>query len=80
MLDHPFQEDLSQLKDSDIDQKLQEVTSKYFIARRLGNQQLLTQLEIFVNIYKEEQSRRYRNRFKKDTDGDLDQLINVDRN
>jgi hypothetical protein len=78
MIDHPFQEDLSQLKDPEIDQRLQEVTKKYFIANRLGNHQLLTQLEIFVNIYKEEQRRRYHERFKKDVDGDLNQLINVD--
>jgi hypothetical protein len=78
MVGHPFQQDLSQLKDNEIDQKLQEVTKKYFIAQRLGNYQLLTQLEIFVNIYKEEQSRRYQSKFKKDIDGDLDQLINVD--
>jgi hypothetical protein len=78
MTGHPFQEDLSQLKDPELDQKLQEITKKYFIAQRLGNYQLLTQLEIFVNIYKDEQSRRYREKFKKDIDGDLDQLINVD--
>jgi hypothetical protein len=78
MFDHPFRQDLSQLKDNELDQKLQEITKKYFIAQRLGNYQLLTQLEVFVNIYKEEQSRRYRDKFKKDIDGDLDQLINVD--
>lgn len=78
MIDHPFQEDLTQLKDTEIDQKLQEITKKYFIAQRLGNYQLLTQLNVFVNIYKEEQNRRYREKFKKDIDGDLDQLINVD--
>lgn len=78
MFDHPFQEDLTNLKDNELDQRLQEVTKKYFIAQRLGNYQLLTQLEIFVNIYKEEQSRRYQSKFKKDIDGDLDQLINVD--
>jgi hypothetical protein len=78
MFDHPFQEDLTQLKDNELDQKLQEVTKKYYIAHRLGNYQLLTQLGIFVNIYKEEQSRRYNSKFKKDIDDDLNQLINVD--
>jgi hypothetical protein len=78
MFEHPFQEDLTQLKDNELDQKLQEVTKKYFIAQRLGNHHLLTQLGIFVNIYKEEQSRRYSAKFKKDIDDDLNQLINVD--
>jgi hypothetical protein len=78
MLDHPFQDDLTQLKDTELDQRLQEITKKYFIAQRLGNYQLLTQIGFFVNIYKEEQSRRYSEKFKKDIDGDLDQLINVD--
>jgi hypothetical protein len=62
-------------KDSD-DATLRQ--KKYFIAARLGNRDLLTQLAIFVNIYKEEMYKRYHNKTKQQFDGDLDQLINVD--
>jgi hypothetical protein len=75
---HPLAADLSELKDSEVEAKLNELTKKYFQAARLGNQDLLTQLSIFVNIYREEMSNRYRKSLKNtNIDGDLDQLINV---
>lgn len=76
---HPLQEDVSQLKDPELDQKIQEVTKKYFMAQRMGNHQLLTQLQTFVNIYRQEQSRRLLTKTQGNKlDDDLDQLINVD--
>jgi hypothetical protein len=36
MIGHPFQEDLSQLKDPELDQKLQEITKKYFYSPTFG--------------------------------------------
>jgi hypothetical protein len=79
MIAHPLASDLSNLKDSEVEAKLNELTKKYFQAQRLGNAELLTQLLIFVNMYKEEMSMRYRKALKStQIDGDLDQLINVD--
>ena len=76
---HPLQEDVTQLKDPELDQKVQEVTKKYFVAQRMGNHQLLTQLQTFVNIYREEQRRRLLTKSQGNKlDDDLDQLINVD--
>jgi hypothetical protein len=76
---HPLQEDVTQLKDPELDQKVQEVTKKYFMAQRMGNHQLLTQLQTFVNIYREEQRRRLLTKSQGNKlDDDLDQLINVD--
>jgi len=40
----------------------------------------LTQLATFVTIYKDELTRRNMIRSRQQLDGDLDQLINVDRN
>ena len=77
-MDHPLQEDLSHLKDTEIESKLQDLSKKYHIAYRMGNKDLLTQVDIFAKIYKEELMKRYNERVKKDFDGDLDQLINVD--
>jgi hypothetical protein len=75
---HPLEGDLSQLKDNEVEEKLYELNRKYFTAYRLGKPELLTQLAIFVTIYKEEMSRRYQLKIKGQLDGDLDQLINVD--
>lgn len=74
---HPLQEDLSKFTDSEIEQKLQEITRKYFAAHRLGSRELLTQLSTFATIYREEMSRRYAAKNKGSLDQDLDKLINV---
>jgi hypothetical protein len=75
---HPFEQDLSSLKDSEIELKLQELTKKYHSAYRLGKPELLTQVSTFITIYKDELSKRYREKMRSSLDGDLDQLINVD--
>lgn len=76
---HPLQTDLTELKESDIELKIQEITRKYFIVARLNNPQVLTQLSIFLTLYKEELSRRNRDRTQTELGNtDLDQLINVD--
>ena len=75
---HPFEGDLSQLKDNEVEEKLFELNRKYFAAARLGKPDLLTQLATFVTIYKDELSRSYMLRSKQNLDGDMDQLINVD--
>jgi hypothetical protein len=75
---HPLEEDLSKLKDNEVEEKLQELSRKYFAAQRLGKPELLTQLSTFVTIYKQELSKRL---LKAQTtyDTDLDQLINVNK-
>ena len=78
MFFHPLEEDLSKFKDSEIEEKLHELTRKYFTAARLGKPELLTQLSTFVTIYKDELSRRLRKASSGQIDGDLDQLINVE--
>ena len=74
---HPFEQNLSDLKDSELESKISELSRKYCQAQRLGNAQLLTQIETFITIYREEMKRRYLTQ-KTDLDNDLDQLINVD--
>jgi hypothetical protein len=74
---HPLQQDLSKFTDSEIENKLQELSKKYFAAQRMGSYELLTQLSTFVTIYRQELSGRYlKNKGQLDTD--LDNLINVD--
>jgi hypothetical protein len=74
---HPLETDLSQLKDQEIENKLLELNKKYHAAVRLGSRDLLTQLQTFITIYRQELSKRYASKLKQGND-DLDQLINVD--
>jgi hypothetical protein len=74
---HPFEGDLSELKDNEVEDRLQDLTKKYFVAQRMGNPQLLTQISTFVTIYRQELSKRYRLKMQSQNDRDLDQLINV---
>ena len=76
---HPLEQDLSQLSDSEVEAKVQELSRKYFAAQRLGKPEMLTQIATFVTIYKQELSRRYLEKSRNDFDGDLDQLINVNK-
>lgn len=76
---HPLESDLGQLKDQELEDKIQELTKKYFTAHRLGKPEMLTQISTFVTIYKEEMSKRHRERMRTSLDGDLDQLINVNK-
>lgn len=75
---HPLEGDLSRLKDNEVEEKLQELTRKYFQAARMGKQEMLTQLSTFVTIYKEELSKRMLAKTQGTYDTDLNQLINVD--
>jgi len=74
---HPLAEDFSELKDAEIEVKVQELTRKFFMTH---NPQVQKQLSLFLDLYQEElRSRRakmwqqqYQNR-----DQGLDKLINV---
>lgn len=76
---HPLEEDLTQLSDAEVEAKVQELSRKYFAAQRLGKPEMLTQIATFVTIYRQEMSRRYLEKSKLALDGDLDQLINVNK-
>jgi len=75
---HPFEGNPQDLSDTDLESKIQDLTKKYHTAYRLGKPELLTQITTFITIYRNEMSRRNREKLKTQLDGDLDQLINVD--
>jgi len=74
---HPLAEDFSQLKDSEIEEKLQELSKKFY---QTHNPAVQRQISLFIELYQEEiRSRRaklwqqkYQNR-----DKELDKLIKV---
>ena len=78
---HPLIEDLSKIKDNELDNKILDLNKKYFIAARAGQGNLCSQISIVLESLKEEQSTRHKkmlmNAIKKD-DNDLENLINVD--
>jgi hypothetical protein len=73
---NPLVDNLSELKDQEIEEKILELSKKYFQAQRLGKIEMLTQIETFIIMYKDERQRRLHAK-KSDLDNDLDQLINV---
>ena len=76
---HPFQEDPKELSDTQLQERISELTRKYHSASRLGSKDLLTQIQTFVIIYRDEVTRRaMTSKIRTDDDKDLDQLINVD--
>jgi hypothetical protein len=77
-MNHPFAPDFTDMRDDEVELKLNELMKKYHMAYRMGNQELLTQLATFVNIYKEELSNRFRAKITQSENGDLGELINVD--
>ncbi len=74
---HPLVSDLTEFKDQEIENKLIELNKKYYVAARLGSQDLLTQLSTVITIYRDELAMRHARKLK-NADGDLGQLINVD--
>ena len=75
---HPLEEDLSKYTIDEIETRLTELARKYNTAMHFGNLGLLTQLQTFVTIYRNELSERHLQQMK-ENDQDLDSLINVNK-
>lgn len=75
---HPLVGDLSSLKDSELEAKINELTKKYFATY---NVDVREQMVMILDTYKEELSNRRRAEYEKmmqSRDKNLDKLINVD--
>ena len=75
---HPLSGDLADIKDSELDNKISDLTKKYFMTRNPGVQ---TQISALLDSYKEEQRKRQQLALKKMMDNNrdkgLDKLINI---
>lgn len=74
---HPLVGDLSALKDSEVDSKINELTRKYFAST---NFQVQHQITMVLDAYKEEMAKRQRLAYEKmmnTRNKDLDKLIKV---
>lgn len=75
---HPLIDDLSSLKDSELENKISELTRKYLSTYNI---QLQQQIIMVLNTYKEELAKRQREAYEKmmqTRNKDLDKLIKVD--
>jgi Lon protease-like protein len=74
---HPLINDLSDLKDAEVDQKIQDLTKKYF---QTYNQAVRNQIVSVLETYKEEASKRRAKALEammSNRDKGLDKLINI---
>ena len=70
---HPFAHNLTELSDKDLDDKLSELTKKYFQTR---NPEAKSQLQLMINSYKLEMNERLIKSRQNDNKG-LDKLIDI---
>lgn len=69
------------LKDAELEAKINELTRKYTIAARTGMNQVLPQLAVVLEMYRGELTKRGQESLKstsRKTNGNLDDLINVE--
>ncbi len=74
---HPLAEDFSQLKDNEVEERIQDLSKKYWTTQ---NPNVQRQIAMFLDMYKTEmQSRRAKqlNQLYQKRNKDLDNLINV---
>lgn len=77
---NPLLQDLSNLKDSEVDNKVHELTKKYWIAVRSGNGGLGQQILVVLESYKDEMRKRQaasQRALMEKQNKDLDDLIKV---
>lgn len=76
---NPLIQDLTKIKNEDLEQKITELMKKYLIAARFGQGTVCEQISIILEQYKQEQHRRYLELTKKTIKNtNLDDYINVD--
>lgn len=78
---NPLIDNLSKLKDDDIELKIQDLTKKYHIAARSGQGIICGQIITILDMLNDELKTRYRKRMEdlqKNNDKNLDDLINID--
>jgi hypothetical protein len=77
---NPLLEDLTLLKDADLETRMTDLNKKYSIALRTGNGMLAQQVAVVIEAIRDESQRRQREATKKllqKQNKDLDGLINV---
>ena len=77
---NPLLEDLTQIKDAELENKMSDLNKKYNIALRMGNGAVAQQIAVVIEAVRDESIRRQHEATKKllaKQSKDLDGLINV---
>lgn len=56
---NPLLQDLSKIKNEDLDNKITELMQKYFVAARGGMGSVCNQINVILEAYRDEQRRRH---------------------
>lgn len=78
---NPLLQDLSTLKNEDVDNKITELMNKYFVASKFGQGGVMQQIAVILEAYKEEQSRRHvlaSQKLMQNRNQDLGEYIKID--
>ena len=72
---NPLADNFEDLTDSQIQEKVQDLTKRYYQTRNPG---LQSQIAVMLDMFRQEQTTRmYRQKQQDDNDPDLDNLINI---
>jgi len=72
---NPLADNFEDLTDSQIQEKVQDLTKRYYQTRNPG---LQSQIAVMLDMFRQEQTlRMYRQKQQDDNDPDLDNLINI---
>ena len=71
---HPHHEDLKELTTPQIEEKLTQLSKKYFMTR---NPEVQMQMSMILDGYRDELRTRYRKEMSENGNKDLDNLINI---
>jgi len=77
---NPLLEDLTKLKDADLESKIIDLSRKYSLAARFGYNDVVPQIVVILSAYRDEMNRRQAETLKKaskNSNRDLDGLIKV---
>ena len=77
MIGHPLQSDLTSLSDQEIENKLIELTKRYYQCMRFSPG-AINQVLLMMDDYRNEQQRRALSKNQAETDSDLNDLIKID--
>lgn len=74
-MEHPLIGNLNNLSEEQLQEKITDLTNKYFVAQRSGNSHLCNQINMALETYRNKLQEKYK-QTKKD-DGDFEDKINV---
>lgn len=73
-MEHPLINNVGNLTEQELTDKINDLTKKYFIAQRSGNAELLNQISMAIETYRNKRQEMY---MSKNTDSGQDDKIDI---